>query len=102
MKELTETDVLKMLPRLSAIKFTLEKSSRSMRISPYEMLLQQDGWGFVGWTFSSDVDIRVDCPYVCMFETEDGIQSWCHAIFTNLEMIAYKLLDTQEVVEPQS
>jgi hypothetical protein len=93
MKELTEDEVLKILPRLSAVKFILEKSSRYMHTDGYYMLQCMNGWSFVGWALSRDVDFREMCPFVCMFEQEDGTQSWCHSTLIPMEMIAYDLVE---------
>lgn len=101
MRELTDEEVLKILPQLSPVKFTLEKSSRHQCLEPYDMLLCRNGWSFVGWTWAARVEIREACPFVCMFEQEDGLQAWCHSSFAPMEIIAYSMLEKNpQLLEP--
>jgi len=58
------------------------------------MLSCKNGWTFVGWAEADSVgSSRMEAPFICMFEQEDGRQSWCHAAFVSLETFAYQYLE---------
>lgn len=97
MKEFTDAELVEFLNKfkMSAVKFTHEKDSKMTGDFPFDMLNCTNGWRFVGWAESENVAPRTDAPFVCMFEQEDGTQSWCHAKFVSLEVYAYEYLEEE-------
>lgn len=103
MKELTDEELAVILRkfRMSSIKFTLEKKSTRMLADISDMLRCKDTWLFIGWTPSDDVEPRDECPVVCMFEHETGVQAWCHAKFSTLEIFVYEIFEKNpKILEP--
>ncbi|MEY2702522.1 MAG: hypothetical protein RLY43_1155 [Bacteroidota bacterium] len=97
MKDLDEDELIEILNklRLSPVKFTHEKNSKVTGEWEYDMLCCKNGWSFVGWTEADNVVPRMDAPFVCMFEQEDGRQSWCHAKFVSLETFAMEFAEKE-------
>lgn len=103
MRDLTDEELTVILKkcRISSVKFILEKKSTNMLADIHDMLRCRNTWTFIGWAPSDEVDRREDCPVVCMFEHETGIQSWCHAYLSTLENFAYEIFEKKpEILEP--
>lgn len=97
MEELSDDELVEVLNtfKISPVKFTHEKNSKVTGDFPFDMLGCKNGWRFIGWTESDNVAPRMDAPFVCMFEQENGDQAWCHAAFRSLEFYAYEYLEKE-------
>lgn len=87
-------DAEKIIPRWSPTRFTKEQSAFENEEVPQGAvmdMLQLDGWKILGWAYSMNVRPREMCPYVCMFENEDGFQAWCHVATTIFQTMAFKV-----------